>query len=406
MLIEQIRETHLCSGCGACSAVCPYNAIDMRLSLDGAYRPFINSSKCEYCRLCEKVCPSLSINQKLMLDGMESLVHCYIGYSTDVNLRWSGSSGGLVTTILLSLLEEGVISGAVVVIDNPKDPIRPLMTLVKDKEEIRKATGSKYCPVEPCFNLEEILAEQEKIAVVGLPCHIWAFRKLEEVNEKLKEKIFIHIGLFCGKSPNFHATTYFLRKIVCVSQENVTKLSYRGRGWPGKITVKTKQGHNSETSLGVWISFSYYPHFIPVRCVLCYDITNQLADLSSGDAWGLAHDDVGTSVIIARTDVGEHILQHLLKEKIILREVSPDHISRGQGLESKVRNSMIRTYIWWKIFKQPIPLTTFVLEGISMKDWILNLGYCTFLYMSQNPLMRTILCNLIPDISKLMKLIS
>lgn len=404
LLIEQIREANLCSGCGACSIVCPYDAVGMRVSLDGAYRPFIDFSKCTHCELCGKVCPSLSINRRIEVDGLGNFIHCYIGYSTDANIRWSSSSGGLAATLLLSLLEEGMISGAVVVSDNPKDPLRPLMTFVRGEEEIRKAMGSRYCPVEPRLKVKDMISEEGKIAVVGLPCHIWAFRKLEEVDEKLKEKILIHLGLFCGKSPNFYATAYFLRKVAGEDEGNVAKVAYRGRGWPGKITVITKQGNNFTFEYGDWINFSYYPHFFPVRCVLCYDITNQLADISVGDAWGLAHDNVGTSVIITRTNMGERILQHLCRDgRIILREVSPEHVSKGQGLDVKVRRSLIRAYIWWKVFKQPIPFTAFAHERLSVKDWIFNLGYCIWLYMAQNPLIRTILCNLTPYISKLMK---
>jgi len=404
LLIERIVQTNLCSGCGACYAICPHDAIDMKISLDGAYRPFIDFSKCSFCKLCERVCPSLSSNQKIMMNGLGSFVRCYVGYSADAIIRWKASSGGLATTILLSLLEEGVISSAVVVKDDPDNPLRPFMTLVKDKEEIKGAMGSKYCPVEPRFKVKDLIRERGKIAVVGLPCHIWAFRKLERVVGKLKNKVLVHLGLFCGKTPNFYAITYFLRKVANVNERDVTHISYRGRGWPGKMTVSTKQGNSLSFELGDWYNFSYYPHFIPVRCVLCHDITNQQADISLGDAWGLADDKIGASVVITRTPIGERVIQHLCNtRRLVLREVKPRQISQGQGLEGKLRNSLLRAYIWQSVFHQLSPFT--FPPRASVRNWVFNLGYCTWLYIARNQLMRAVLCNLTPLMWKILKLV-
>jgi coenzyme F420 hydrogenase subunit beta len=406
MIKKALLETNLCSGCGACYAICPHDAINMKISLDGSYKPFIDFSKCNDCGLCERACPSSPANQKIMIDGLRSFIRCYISYSTDAIIRWKASSGGLVTTILLSLLEEGAISGAVVVKDDPRNPLKPLMTFVKSEEEIREAMGSKYCPVRPFFKVKDLVREPGKIAVVGLPCHIWAFKKLEEVDGRLRSKNFIHLGLFCGKRPNFYAVTYFLRKIAGVNERNVTRISYRGKGWPGKITVSTKQGKSSSFELSEWTHFAYYPHFIPIRCVLCYDITNQQADISLGDAWGLAHDNIGTSVIITRTPIGESVIQHLYDiGRLILREVKPEQISQGQGLEDQVKNSLIRAYIWQRIFHQFSPFTLSGLPRTSIKNWVFNLGYCTWLYIAQNRSIRILLCNTTPQTLKILKLI-
>jgi len=408
-LIKQIVQSGLCSGCGACNAVCPRNAIVMKISLDGTYKPYIISAKCNLCGLCEKVCPSLD-NLEILTDSFGNFIRCYIGYSADITIRWKASSGGLVTTILLTLLKEGMINGAIVAIDNPNDPLKPLMTFAKSEEEIMSSMGSKYCPVKSHFKVKDLIRERGKIAVVGLPCHIRAFRKLEEVVSELKNKILVHLGLFCGKCPNFYATTYFLRKVAKIDENEVLRISYRGKGWPGRITVLTKQGEELNFEYSDWIKFSYYPHFIPIRCVLCYDITNQLADISLGDAWGLANDRVGTSVIITRTPIGENIIQRLHESgAVVLREVEPYKVSQGQGLSIKVKNSLLRIYIWKNVFEKPIPYTLTLdeylkkLQKTSIKDFVLNLGYCTWLYIAQLRTIRTILCNSTLQISKLIK---
>ena len=403
IMIPPILANDLCSGCGACYAICPFDAIDMRLSTEGAYRPSINFSICKNCGLCEKACPSI-IDQTVSVKSLGTFIRCYTGYSTDKYRRWVSSSGGVATEILYSLFDAGTITGAIVLKNNKQNALAPEMVLVKNKEELQNAVNSKYCPVKPCFKVKDLIRHDGQIAVVGLPCHISGFRKIEEINNSLKQKILVHIGLLCGKCPNSYATTYFLRKKAIVNESSVVNVSYRGNGWPGKFRVETNQGIIRTFELGDWCRFSYYPHFIPVRCVVCPDLSNQFADLSLGDAWGIANDQIGTSVIITRTTVGEQILHRLFSEnKLILNEVSSRAVFNGQGMESKIKTSLIRAYLWKKCFRKPIPFAEVPLRKFSKKGLIMNLGYCGLLYLAQNPFMRAALCNSTKYLSKLIK---
>ena len=375
----------------------------MKTSTEGKYQPLVNPTKCESCGLCQKVCSTQSVNQKISKSGLGRFVHCYTGYSTDENMRWSGSSGGVITTLLCVMLNKGLISGAVILTSNPQDPLRPLMNFVNDETRIRAAVGSKYCPTKLNFRVKDLLSQEGKIAVVGLPCNIRAFREVEQINDNIKSKIFLHLGLLCGKCPNFYATEYFLKK-AGINERDVASISYRGEGWPGKMTVKTKQGDSRTFSYRAWTHFAYYPQFVPIHCVLCYDITNQLADISLGDAWGLSHDKIGTSVIITRTAEGESILNDLCNNgKLVLCEIPPKKISKGQNLDNKVRTAVLRNYIWKVIFKQPIPISESAPEkpSVPAKTLFFNIGYCSLLYASKNHYVRILLCNLTINIQKL-----
>lgn len=396
-----INTIHLCTGCGACYAICSFNAINMQLSAEGTYRPVIDASKCKQCGLCEKVCPSLQINHKISLDCLGKFIHCYTGYSTDKSIRWNASSGGVTTTILDSLFEEGAISGAVVLKNNPENPLTPLMAFVNSRKEILDAMGSRYCPVRPHFFVSDLIRASGKIAVVGLPCHILAFRRLEEINSALKEKVLIIIGLLCGRCPNIYATKYFLKRAK-IQEKSVSKLHYRGRGWPGTFLVETVQGSRFFFRLGDWYNFSYYPQFISIRCALCVDLTNQQADLTLGDAWGLADDKIGSSILITRTLASEQILQRFKSRgKLVIAEVPAKKIFQEQGFGGKIRVSLIRAYLWKKVFRQPIPFESVIPDKISIKEWSLNMGYCTMLSLSRVSVLRHLLCNLTPITQKI-----
>lgn len=51
------KRKALCCGCGACSAICPMNAIIMVEDSEGFEYPRIEEAKCVGCLLCLKVCP-------------------------------------------------------------------------------------------------------------------------------------------------------------------------------------------------------------------------------------------------------------------------------------------------------------------------------------------------------------
>ena len=119
---------------------------------------------------------------------------CYLGHSTDYDIRFNSSSGGLITQLLIFALEEGIITGALVTRMKKDKPLEPEPFIARTKKEILDAMGSKYCPVPANIALKEILKskEGEKFAVVGLACHIHGIRKAEQIYASLKKKIILH----------------------------------------------------------------------------------------------------------------------------------------------------------------------------------------------------------------------
>ena len=63
-----------CTGCSACEAICPVNAIIMKENQNGFLYPWIEREKCIVCGKCEKICP---VNQKAS-DDNENIKNTYI----------------------------------------------------------------------------------------------------------------------------------------------------------------------------------------------------------------------------------------------------------------------------------------------------------------------------------------
>ncbi len=336
----------LCTGCGTCVAICPKDAMEMTISKSkGIYLPHVDKQNCNQCGICLETCPGHGVDFDQLNGGifgkqpedilLGNYLNCYIGHATDNNVRYNSASGGLVTALLIFALEQGIITGALVTRMNESSPLEPQPFIARTKEQIISACKSKYCPVPANIALKEIINEDGRFAVVGLPCHIQGIRKAELVNKKLRERIALLLGIFCSHPMSFSGTRFLLDRYG-VQPEEVARLDYRGEGWPGHMTIHLKNGiKRLIPHLDYNIFFWGLNFFTPARCALCCDQGAELADISFGDAWlpELVGDKIGTSAIISRSARGEDLLkQAMSKGEITLSSLESD---RARGMVAK-----------------------------------------------------------------------
>lgn len=367
--IKEIATNGLCTGCGTCIGTCPNDAIRMNKSYsNGGYYPQLDVEICNNCGLCFRVCPGHSVDfKKLNIDvfGKEpedvligNYQDCYIGHATNGSLRYNAASGGVVTALLLFALEKGIINGALVTKMSEESPLEPQPFIARNKEEIISACKSKYCPVPANIALREILKMEGKFAVIGLPCHIHGVRKAELVNKKLKEKIVLHLGIFCSHTDTFWQTEFLLKKLS-LKEDDIAKIDYRGEGWPGMMSILLKNGgkisvpYSEATSLhGLWL------HAL-LRCAFCCDLTSELADVSCGDAWLpeiLASEKIGKSIVIPRTKIGEALCLKAAQNRYIeIEKTSTYKVTQsGDMMQTKKKDIKVRFFIQ-KLFINAIP---------------------------------------------------
>lgn len=397
--IESV-ENNLCTGCGTCVALCTEEAI--KLTIDerkGIYVPELNEEKCNNCGICYGVCPGHEVDFKqlnLEIFGKEpedvligNYLNCYVGHSTDYDIRYNSASGGLVTQLLIFALEERIIDGALVTRMKKDNPLEPEPFIARTKKEIIEASKAKYCPVPANIALKEILESEdgERFAVVGLPCHINGIRKAEQINKSLKEKIYLHIGIFCGHAPNFLGTEFLLNTLK-IKKEDVRNLSYRGEGWPGSMKISLESG---ELLLpDYWNNLFGLNFFTPARCLLCSDGICELADISFGDAWlpELSDDKIGRSIIVSKSEIGEQLLQVMkLKNRIELDRIGVKKVIQSQAgmLYFKKKNLNARS----KLFKA-VPKNDNVLES-DAGDYLIALYSYLNAYISSKSFLRKLL---------------
>ena len=148
--------------------------------------------------------------------------------------------------------------------------------------------------------------------------HSQGIRKAATVSEILKDKVVLNLELFCGAPMTLGGTDYILRKYSFAS-EDIVRLHYRGKGWPGYMTTRLKDGTEKLIPMHEYIIYHSLGFFYPLRCVLCYETMNELADIFFGGTWlpELKGDRVGTSAVICRSQAGNNLLQLALSKKII-----------------------------------------------------------------------------------------
>jgi len=366
--IQEISKQSLCVGCGTCAVICPSSSIKICLNDKGFYEAVVDESKCTTCKLCLEVCPSHIID----FDKMNSFVfnksasdyligsyiRFYVGHAEDSYIHQRGQSGGLITALLVFALEKGLIDGAVVTRMGKSDSLLPEVIVANNKEELLSATRSKYCSAPVNIKIKEILKDG-KYAVVGLPCQIYGLRKLERLMPQLKDKIILHMGLFCSHVLSLKVISFLSYK-AGVHEEDIVKFDYRAkgwRGWPGDVLFKLKNGTTKFLPRDYRILTKNF--FISWRCKMCYDQLNEFADISFGDAWlpEVVRHRKGETIVITRTEKGERLIHEAKKEGVIkVQKVSRTTLMQAQ------KRSIIRKKNWHdahlyvaKLFGKAVP---------------------------------------------------
>jgi coenzyme F420 hydrogenase subunit beta len=388
--ISEIVKEDICTGCGACVPICPQKAITLKHDVNkGTFLPQINSAKCTSCGVCLKLCPGFevdfdSLNEYFFSKKPSSLlgnyIECYAGHSDNESFRDNVSSGGIATELLIFALKSKIIDGALVTRFNKEHPLNPEPFLAFTVEDVISAAGSKYCPSPTNLGLTEIMHKTGKFCVVGLPCHIQAIRKAQLLLPALREKIVLTIGLFCAHTTIFSGTDVLLGKMK-LDKDRIAKFAYRGHGWPGFLSAETTYGDVIKVPYSGSFK-AYYPlfdtsFFVPWRCMFCPDHFNQLADISTGDAWlpEFKGSSVGQSFFIVRSITAQNLVQDAISSNVIVaNKTDPNKVIKSQhdalrfknnelAIRLRLANKLEKTVPKCKIDSGPISFGSFCVNA-------------------------------------------
>jgi len=311
----------------------------MKMTPEGFLRPEVGTALTnDEDRLVSDICPGITLVQKPEMGDDHPLwgpiVAVYTGAATDAKLRHHGSSGGVLSAILLYLIESKAVDYVVQNVGSEQLPLENTIIESKNRNDVIRAAGSRYAPSAPLSQLDRQLKRPGRFAFVGKPCDVAALRALELHDPRVSNKVPYILSFFCAGIPSMEGTREILRKLN-VEEKDVVAFRYRGDGWPGTARARLRDGREEEMSYAdSWGGI--LSHHVQFRCKICPDGTGGFADLVCADAWHcdeqgypLFEEEEARSLILTRTPKGEDLLQkavdagYLTVEELSTEEIAP-----------------------------------------------------------------------------------
>lgn len=256
-------------------------------------------------------------------------MNSYVGYSTDLNIRYQATSGGVGTSLIKWMFETGII-GTSISFEFNKTTLQYTPKMIHSFNEYQ-LSASIYQEIDLINFIKSHLTEiRGAFACFTLPCQTRAVRAIVE---KIGHDVII-IGLTCSSQQTLEATKYLLKRVGIPTAE-VVKIQYRGNGWPSGIQIETVSGNkcfvaNEES---IWSKIFHSRMFIRPKCFICQDTLNRFSDLTLADPWlkKFRSEQVGRTLIVCNSFRGEYILQQCMKDKkIVLEPISYDEAIESQ----------------------------------------------------------------------------
>jgi len=158
------------------------------------------------------------------------------------------------------------------------------------------------------------------------------------------------MAIACSLDYSFRGTEHVLGSLG-IRPDEVESLQYRGRGWPGSMSIRLKDG--TERTLPLAQYFRQLSPYSLRRCTLCSDMLGELSDLTCGDAWIpeiVRTDKAGTSFVVSRTPEGEALLEDAAsKDAVELSELDAQKLLASQGhalFKKRKLKARMRMFRW------------------------------------------------------------
>ncbi len=225
----QICPSHLCTGCAACSNICPNECIRMLPDNDGFLRPIINIEECIYCDRCINVCPIVN-----MPNPNKAIHNVYACWNNIPSVRFHSSSGGAFSALAQQILiKGGVVFGAAY------DQYMNVMHIpVSDLSKLPILRGSKYVQSNignSYLQIQNFLRDYKKVLFSGTPCQVAA---LYSYLGHKPENLFT-CDLICKGVPSPELFFRYIQHLEEAFNEKITRINFRDKryGWNNPCTV-------------------------------------------------------------------------------------------------------------------------------------------------------------------------
>lgn len=366
---DYVIKNDLCLGCAACTQIDTQGKISFSVDETGFLRPVAKSPlTTEEDEVFGRICPGLSVTHEdkdeNWTDLWGPLRSVHVGWATDNDTRYSGSSGGGITATMSYLIENQVVDAVLHIGVSDSDPFLNTYRISTTVDEVCANTGSRYAPAAPLEGLQQAVQRYEKIALVGKPCDIVAARKLAKELPIVAARIKYFVSFMCAGVPSFHGTDAVVRKLGA-TRESVVHFRYRGNGWPGFATAMLDGGESKRMSYHESWGKILNKH-LQLRCKVCIDGTGEFADLTFADAWygsesGYPEFDEreGRSLVLCRTESGQQLMEAAANRgRLHIESLPVADIEKMQPYQAVRKKLMLSRILAMRLFGMKPPKYT------------------------------------------------
>ena len=330
--IREVIAGDLCIACGACIQACPHGLVQPGYdNQNGAQVAWISKdARCDECvAYCDKVCPSIEMDFAAHATAQSECAPgggrtgnvraVRTGYSPAFRDNGVTSSGGVVRAILHDALAQGI---PVVCLGWDGAMYRAMSLTAAD--DLAKVPGSIYHSVTFMDGIARLRASTVPAVLVATPCQLEGIEKyIESVEPTLREKIHLSVGLICGWMYSDHAIHAFASfKHI---REPVLKAEYRGENQVGLLKLHTATNayrFERRRFSAIRDALDYRAAFSApanrLRCRLCQNHINLLADVAVGDAWLARSQGVKQSILVIRSARAEAEMTRLQNTGVLV----------------------------------------------------------------------------------------
>lgn len=324
--LKAVIDNDMCIACGACIPACPRNQLVPTFS---AYRGsnevgFVAAADCDGCNApCAAVCPSIKIDfaeisgQRVSAPTRDGWVQStHLGYSPTFRNDGKSSSGGVLRALAYMALEDDI--PVLTLVKEAGDSVEYRPGVLESLRDLDRMPGSIYHSTSFAGAIEQVRDLDRPCLMIALPCQLAGILNYVTYAEPdLRSKIKYSCGIICGWQYSYHAHWYFLHQ----KGLNVTlsDIGYRGEDKVGFLKFRAgdqvfsyerKDFRNKASALEYQAAYS--TDLNRLRCRVCQDHTNILADIIAGDAWLSRKRSEKTSVICLRTENGQALFEQLI----------------------------------------------------------------------------------------------
>ncbi|QIN82437.1 4Fe-4S dicluster domain-containing protein [Rubrobacter tropicus] len=340
-LEQAVIDADRCVQCGVCVAACPTDSI----GIGSDDLPEL-VKMCTGCSLCWDFCPrgGLQYEATWKISGNgnghrgNGLGHVEESYTAKVDPAIEGvQDGGFVSALLISLLENDEIDGALLARESETERWKGEAFLATTPEEVRECAGSFYNQTLALGHVDfkgYDLPPNPRIAVVGTPCEIEGIKAMQARpwtwGTSQVEAITLTIALLCTKSFNYEKLMLEeIRDKRGVDLDNVGRVDIIR----GKMIVQDLEGESIFEE-----PIRDFHNAALKGCDECADFMGHAADISVGSV-GSAD---GYSSVLVRSEEGRVAFEHV-RDRLLTRPLDkPQALDKLDALDKRVAFSTLK----------------------------------------------------------------